>query len=186
MLDVLMTPGYDSENRWHARHSWGMTAKIVFEGQTYSGFDDCEVCYGETGKQASELASLPEDAGVGWGHGSEFIPRVRELIYWGLESLPPTHPWFRVMAPGILAAFTHLPENKLARSRKLAGLAQIYGMGNTSHKSHPVSLSGVSPNALSRRTTPPTPPLLNFIPCTAFNALPGVARAQPWRRYGSQ
>ncbi|CAM9549652.1 unnamed protein product [Pylaiella littoralis] len=40
------------------RHSWGMTAKIVFEGQTYSGFDDCEVCYGETGKQVLHALSL--------------------------------------------------------------------------------------------------------------------------------
>ncbi|CAN0151412.1 unnamed protein product [Pylaiella littoralis] len=33
-------------------------AKIVFDGQTYSGFEDCLVCDGETGEKVSDSLSV--------------------------------------------------------------------------------------------------------------------------------
>lgn len=35
------------------RYAWEALAKVVFEGQTYSGIDGCTICYGETGEQVS-------------------------------------------------------------------------------------------------------------------------------------
>lgn len=35
------------------RYSCEMMVKIVFDGQTFSGFEDCLACFGETGDQAS-------------------------------------------------------------------------------------------------------------------------------------
>lgn len=35
------------------RYAWEALAKIVFDGQTYDGFENCVTCYGETGEQVS-------------------------------------------------------------------------------------------------------------------------------------
>ncbi|CAM9583250.1 unnamed protein product, partial [Ectocarpus sp. 13 AM-2016] len=40
------------------RYSWEAMVKIVFDGQTYGGFDSCVTCYGRTGEQASTNYSL--------------------------------------------------------------------------------------------------------------------------------
>ncbi|CAN0170684.1 unnamed protein product, partial [Ectocarpus sp. 12 AP-2014] len=40
------------------RYSWESMVKIVFDGQTYGGFDSCVTCYGRTGEQASTTYSL--------------------------------------------------------------------------------------------------------------------------------
>ncbi|CAN0443751.1 unnamed protein product [Pylaiella littoralis] len=40
------------------RYSWEMMAKIVFDGKTFSGFNDCLTCYGETGEQVLDSLSV--------------------------------------------------------------------------------------------------------------------------------
>lgn len=45
------TRSFPSEPR--RRYSCEMMAKIVFDGQTYAGSDDCLPCFGETGEQVS-------------------------------------------------------------------------------------------------------------------------------------
>ncbi|CAM9175078.1 unnamed protein product, partial [Sphacelaria rigidula] len=44
------------------RYAWEALAKVVFEGQTYSGIDDCTVCYGVTGEEV--LDSLSSNGGT--------------------------------------------------------------------------------------------------------------------------
>ncbi|CAB1099471.1 ABC [Ectocarpus sp. CCAP 1310/34] len=39
------------------RYSWEAMVKIVFDGQTYEGFDSCVTCFGRTGEQASTTCS---------------------------------------------------------------------------------------------------------------------------------
>ncbi|CAN0041029.1 unnamed protein product [Ectocarpus sp. 12 AP-2014] len=39
------------------RYSWEAMVKIVFDGQTYGGFDSCVTCYGRTGEQVLDSLS---------------------------------------------------------------------------------------------------------------------------------
>lgn len=46
------------------RYAWETLARIVFEGQTYTEFDTCLTCYGETGDQVR--LALEKALGQSW------------------------------------------------------------------------------------------------------------------------
>lgn len=52
---IQLPPAWQNESRkkhtGDSRYAWEGLAKVVFDGQVYSGIDTCVTCYGETGAE---------------------------------------------------------------------------------------------------------------------------------------